>query len=98
MSFDTNDVVVCVSLDSPCCGDPEIATPRYPQPVLRATYRVTDVGVAECNRCGREVLAFLPAPHTAVMIDWAWPQACFTKIEPSSEDIFLLADQPMELV
>lgn len=89
-SFAPGDLVVCISLESPCCGSGGCpAGLEAIQPRLRQTYRVSSVGSGVCANCDTELLAFAPAGYEEA--DWCWPQLSFRKIEPASTNIFDLA-------
>jgi len=89
VSFTPGDAVECISTESPCCGEKTLRAPGLPQPKLRGTYRVAQVGVGECQACGAELACFVPTGCEDS--DWSWPEVIFRKIEPSSENIFRMA-------
>ncbi len=89
--FVVGDVVVCVATQYSCssCGADGNEPAVLPDPVLRRFYRVAEAGEGHCADCNHPLLVFLPTEFYDPV--WAWPQSCFSKIEPASEDIFKLA-------
>jgi hypothetical protein len=96
VTFAPGDVVVCVSTVTPCCNydiASHVTDDDLPELKLRSTYRVGRVANAKCG-CGQGgIVSFQPSG--VVGHNYAWPQACFRKVEPAKEDIFKLASAPV---
>lgn len=82
--FEPGDLVVCIDTHAPCCGDTTLRANTLPQPILNQLYVVGPVGVARCNACGADLLAFEPVGF--VQGEWAWPQLIFRKIDKQPKD------------
>lgn len=83
------DVVECISTTAPCsCSEP-LGSLSFPAPVLRRVYRVAEAAPGMCPRCGAEQPLLQSACQRHPV--YAWPQSCFRRITPATEDIFSLA-------
>lgn len=90
------DVVVCVSVMKPCICAVPMDSPNVPNPIVGRHYRVAVFGTGNCQDCRETHAAIVPTtPHLGTA---CWPASCFRRLEPSTEDIFLMASTPLETV
>lgn len=90
------DAVVCVNTDAPCpCGE-QLGIDGIPPPKVGRHYRVAYTSDGYCEQCGTIVPA-MRAEGTDLPGHYVWPQSCFRRLEPASEDIFLLTTTTPEL-
>lgn len=87
--FEVGDVVCCVDVLAPCCGDPtKNQGSSIPQPAIKSTYRVAATGYATCRHCGEEVEAFTPTGWGDT--NGSWPQQIFAKLPPAEPEFISL--------